>query len=157
MNKRQKNLLRDTSVIMTVTIIAVVGIINFKDHVNRSESMRAMRQLGRIALKYKQQNNSVPPESFIADIRQQLEGIVRLGSLNYRGRWINFDSEPNEILAYAEKKYHSLFFKTGVIVLRLDGTVEWTKPEKFKLELENLQSSLEIEMLKNQPPQITLP
>ena len=148
MNKRQKNIIRDFTTIIVITIIAVVAMINFKDHVNRSEAMRAMEHLGRIALKYREDNGAVPPESYIDDIKENLEGYVRLGKLNYRARWIDFEASPDEILAYTEKNYPSPLVGKGFIVLRLDGRVEWMNKQSFTTLLAQQQDPLEIEMMR---------
>ena len=146
MNKRQKNLLIDFIAVVTITAIAIVAMVNFKDYVNRSEAVRAMTQLGQIVLDYRKEHGAVPPESYVNTIKESLQGQARLGDLRYRAQWIDFEATPDEILAYTEKNYHSLFFRKGYIVLRLDGTVEWTDKENFEQMLAAQQSSLEIQM-----------
>jgi len=122
-------------------------MINFKDWVNRSEAMRAMEQLGQTVLKYRKDRGSVPPESYIDRIKENLEGYIRLGNLRYRAQWLDFESSSDEILAYTEKKYHSLIGK-GFVVLRLDGRVEWMEKQEFRNLLAQQQSPTEIEMLQ---------
>jgi type II secretory pathway pseudopilin PulG len=146
MNKRQKNLLIDFIVVVIVTTIAVVAMVNFKDYVNRSEAVRAMTQLGRIVLDYRKEHGAVPPESYVSTIKENLQGRARLGDLRYRAQWIDFEATPDEILAYTEKNYRSLFFRKGYIVLRLDGRVEWTDKQSFEQMLAAQQSPLEIQM-----------
>lgn len=146
MNKRQKNLLIDFIAVVVITAIAIVAMVNFKDYVNRSEAVRAMTQLGHIVLDYRKEHGAVPPESYVNTIKQNLQGQARLGNLRYRAQWIDFEATPDEILAYTEKNYHSLFFRKGYIVLRLDGRVEWTDKENFKQTLAAQQSPLEIQM-----------
>jgi len=131
MNKRQKRVLVNFATVIVITTVAVVGMIELKNQVNRSEAMRAMEHLGRIVSDYKQKNGSIPPKSYADSIKMTLEGQVRLGTLHYRAQWIQFDSPPDEILAYVIKKYHSLFFRPGAIVLRLDGRVEWMDKKVF--------------------------
>ena len=150
MNRRQKAILVEFIAVMVVTLIAVVAMINFKDWVNRSEALRAMEHLGREVLKYRQRYGSVPPESYVDSIKEKLEGHPRLGKLRYRARWIDFESTPDEILAYTEKKYHSLLFGNGFIVLRLNGRVEWMDKKEFETLLAQQQSSMEIQMLREQ-------
>lgn len=145
MNKRQKAILRDLITVLLATIIMVIGMINFKDWVNRSEAMRAMDQLGQIILKYRKERGAVPSRSYVHGIIENLQGSVRLGNPKYRALWINFESTPDEILAYAEKNYVSLLGK-GFIVLRLDGRVEWMKKNEFKELLAQQQSPDEIQM-----------
>ncbi len=148
MNRQQKAILTKFVTVMVITAVAVVAMINFKDWVNRSEAMRAMEQLSRIVLTYRKDNGSVPPQSYVNGIKENLEGAVRLGDLQYRARWLDFESGPDEILAYTEKKYHSLLTGSGFIVLRLDGRVEWMDKRKFETLLAAQQSPMEIEMLK---------
>ena len=150
MNKQQKSILINFAVVIIITATAVVAMINFKDWVNRSEAMRAMEQLGQKVLWYRNVHGSVPPESYIDNIKKELEGYVRIGNLQYRARWIDFESTPDDILAYTEKVYHSFFLRSGFVVLRLDGRVEWMDKQKFETLLALQQSKLEIEMLRKQ-------
>jgi len=143
MNKKQKQILANFVVVIAATAAAVIGMIELKSYVNRSEAIRAMEQLGRIVADYKQKNGSIPPESYAESIKVSLEGQVRLGALQYRARWINFDSPPDTILAYVTKNYRSLFSRPGAIVLRIDGRVEWMNKGEFESSLESQQSALE--------------
>ena len=148
MNKRQKAILINFITVIVITAIAVVAMINLKDWVNRSEAIRAMEHLGREVLKYREQRGSVPPESYVERIRENLQGYVRLGSLQYRARWIDFESTPDVVLAYTERNYHSLLLGSGFIVLRLDGRVEWMGKQEFEKLLAQQQSPMEIQMLQ---------
>ena len=125
MNKRQKIILAEFVSVIVITVIAVVAMINFKDWINRSEAMRAMEQLGQMALQYRKEHGFVPPKTWVDNQRKNLPGNVRLGRLQYRALWIDSESTPDEILAYTERNYHSLFVGEGYVVLRLDGRVEW--------------------------------
>jgi len=122
-------------------------MVNFKDWVNRSEAMGAMKQLSRVVLTYRKEYGSVPPESYVNEIKKDLKGWVRLGNLKYRAQWIDFDAKPDEILAYAEKKYPSSLLNDGYVVLRLDGRVEWMDKQQFEKLLAQQQSKWEIDML----------
>jgi hypothetical protein len=146
MNRRQKRLAVESITVIAVTAVAVVAMINLKDWVNRSEALRAMEQLGRKILEYRQTNGSVPPQSFVDIQKERVEGHVRLGTLRYRAQWIDFDATKDEILAYSEKKYRSLLLGHGYVVLRLDGRVEWMGKEEFEKLLGQQQSLIEIEM-----------
>lgn len=148
MNRHQKATIINIIIVFTLTAVAVVAMVNFKDWVNRTESMRAMEQLGQVALKYREDHHAVPSESHIDNIRKNLQGQVRLGKLYYRARWIDFDSSEDEILAYTERSYHSFFLGSGAIVLRLDGRVEWMDTKKFRALLAKQQSPSEIELLR---------
>jgi len=134
--------------VIVVTLVAVVVMVNFKDYVNRSEAIRAMQQLSQIVLEYREKNGKVPPGSFVDDIKSQLKGGARLGELQYRGLWIDFEAEPNEILAYTEKNYASSLLSDGYIMLQLDGTVKWMGKEDFEDLLARQQSEIEIEMTR---------
>lgn len=146
MNRRQKAILIESLAVIAVTAIAVWGMVNLKDWINRSEAMRAMEQLGEEVLQYRTENGSVPPESYVERIKETLEGHVRLGRLQYRARWIGFDATSDEILAYTEKSYPSSLLDDGYVVLRLDGRVQWMKKRQFETLLAQQQSQTEIDM-----------
>jgi hypothetical protein len=146
MNKRQKHLLINFIVVAAVTLVAVVGMVELKNWVNRVEATRAMEQLGRAVADYRKKNNSVPPESYVNGIKESLEGQVRLGDLHYRARWIEYDCPADTILAYVRKSYRSLLFKPGAIVLRFDGQVQWIEKSAFDKMLARQQSPMEMEM-----------
>lgn len=144
MNRRQKAILKDIVTVIVVTAIAVVAMINLKDWVNRSEAMRAMQHLGQIVLQHRKDQGSLPPESYIDGIKENLPGHARLGKLHYRALWIDFDSTNDEVLAYTEKNYRSLTLGRGFIVLRLDGRTEWMEKQQFETLLARQQSPEEI-------------
>jgi hypothetical protein len=146
MNKPQKRILANFAVVMAVTATAVVGMVELKNLVNRSEAMRAMESLGRVVSDYKQKNGSIPPESHVDGIIKSLEGQLRLGNLRYRAQWIAFDSPPDTILAYARKNYRSLFSRPGAIVLRFDGRIEWMDKASFDKLIAGQQTPMELEM-----------
>ena len=148
MNKHQRVILIKFTTVIVVTAIAVVAMINVKDWINRSEAMRAMEHLGQRVLDYRKAYGSVPPESYVANIKETLEGHVRLGNLQYRAQWIDFESTPEEILAYAEQKYPSSLLNDGFVVLRLSGRVEWLGKQEFEKVLARQQSQKEIEILQ---------
>ncbi len=110
---------------------AVVGMVQLKDYVNRSEAMRAMTQLGDRILEYRKQYGSLPSQSFVDSIKGEVEGAVRIGNVNYRARWIGLDAPSDTILAYSQKRLPSSFLKDGYVVLRLDGLVEWLPTKRF--------------------------
>ena len=149
MNKRQKSILINFAIVIIITAIAVFALINLKDWINRSEAKRAMTQLGQTVLDYRKTHGSVPSESYVDSIRTNLPGHQRLGNLHYRALWINFDSTPDDILAYTEIRQPSLLSDDGYIVLRLDGRVRWMNKADFKALLAQYQSPMEIEMTKD--------
>ena len=146
MNKLQKQILANFAVVTVVTATAVVGMVELKNLVNRSEAMRAIESLGRVVSDYKQKKGSIPPESHVDGIIKSLEGQLRLGNLRYRAQWIAFDSPPDTILAYARKNYRSLFSRPGAIVLRLDGRIEWMDKANFDKLIAGQQTPMELEM-----------
>jgi hypothetical protein len=146
MNKLQKRILANFAVVLLVTATAVVGMVELKNMVNRSEAMRAMESLGQVVGDYKQKNGSVPPESYVDGIIKSLEGQLRLGNLCYRAQWIAFDSPPDTILAYARKDYRSLFSRPGAVVLRFDGRIEWMDKASFDKLIAGQQTPMELEM-----------
>ena len=75
-----------------------------------------------------------------------LQGSARLGKLNYRARWIDFESTGDEVLAYTEQNYRSPFLTSGYLVLRLDGRVHWMRKKDFRALLAQQQSKIEIQM-----------
>lgn len=155
MKRRQKNILRDFVTVMVITAIVVVAMIIFKDFVNRSEAMRAMGDLGQEIKKYRDEHGSVPPKTWVDSLREKLSGNIKLGNLQYRARWITFESTPDEFLAYTEANYNLLVGK-GYIVLRLDavlrddGHPEWIDRKEFKTLLAQQQRPEEIQMLQKQ-------
>lgn len=150
MNKLQKYILIKFIVVVTVTFLAIVAIINFKDWVNRSEAMMAMEQLGEAVLQYRKEVGSVPPESYVNEIKMSLKGSARLGKVYYRAVWLDIDSDDDEILAYTKKEYSSLILSSGFIVLRLDGRIEWMDGKQFHEILAPQQSQFEIETTREQ-------
>ncbi len=147
MTRRQRNIIINFVSVIIITSIAIAALINFRDYVNWSESMQAMNQLSRIILNYRKAHGSVPPESYINDVTEELRGKVRLGQIIYRARWLDFDAPPDEILAYVYKKHNSLFVHNGYIVLRLDGRVEWMEPKEFEKLLAKQQKPMEKELI----------
>jgi len=150
MNRRQKTILGNTATVIVITAIAVAAMINLKNWVNRSESMRAMEDLSRIVLQYREKYGSVPPESYIDKIKEELEGHVRLGKVIYRAQWISFESTPDEILVYTERPNSSWLFGKKCIILRLDGRAEWMDKRELETLLAQQQSSQELEMLRKE-------
>jgi type II secretory pathway pseudopilin PulG len=130
-NKRQRALLAESLFVLIATLAAVVGMMQLKDYVNRSEAMRAMTQLGQRILEYRKQYGSLPPQSWVDNIKGDVEGAVRIGNVNYRAMWIGLDAPSDTILAYSQKRLPSSFLKDGYVVLRLDGTVEWLPTKEF--------------------------
>jgi hypothetical protein len=147
MNKAQKQLL--TNLIGTAIVIGafIFGFGNFKDYVNKSEAIRAFGQLGQEVLKYRNQTGQLPSEAVIANLKEQLEGSPRMGTIEYRAQYISIDSPPDTIVAYTDKQYNWLI-KSGFVVLMLDGRVLYLSPNEFKGLLEKQQTAFEAEQIK---------
>lgn len=148
MQKRQRQIITNFVVVITVTLVSVVAMINFKDMVNRSEAVRAMEALGKQVVAYRQQYGAAPPESYVDRIRDSLPGNARLGDLQYRAQWIGFGSSDDTILAYTRKRYRSSFLGDGAVVLRLGGTVQWMEAREFEPLLNKQQKADEREVFK---------
>jgi hypothetical protein len=146
MTKIQKRILMNFIIVTIITGAAVVGMVELKNQVNRSEAMRAMESLGQVVNAYKQKNGSIPPESYVNGIIVSVQGQPRLGGLHYRAQWIAFDSPPDTILAYARKDERSLFFHPGAIVLRFDGRTEWMDKASFDKLIATQQVPMELDM-----------
>ena len=145
MNRRQKSVIINFVIVAIVTTLFAVVMTNVKDFVNKSEGLRAMTLLAEHIQEYRKEYKSLPPESHLNRIKNQLK-LLRLGQLQYRAQWISFGAEPDTILAYSQKNYPFLVGK-GSIVMRLDGTVEWMDKPEFEELLGKQQSSVEIELL----------
>lgn len=145
-HKQQKLLLIRLTIVVIVTVISVLAMAVVKDWINRDEALRAMNELSVAIKNYKKANGAVPPQSYVDKIREELQGDPRLGKLYYRARWINYQSKPDEILAYVEKNYRTVVLKPGAIVIRLDGRVEWMEQKEFRKLLASQQSLTEIKL-----------
>ena len=150
MKKRQKSMLIEVIVVVTITTLAVLAMINFKDYVNKSEATKSFHQLSGIIKDYKEKYGSIPPESYLQQIKDDLQGSLRLGGLQYRSRWIDFDSPPDTILAYTERNFRSPFVDSGYVVLKLNGQVQWMEKKEFEQILATQQTPQEIESLKKE-------
>jgi len=150
MNKRQKTILIEFGVVIAITAVAVVAMIVLKDWVNRSEAILAMQELGEKTLQYRRENGSVPPESWVDLQEENLPGAPRLGQVQYRGLWIDFESPSDAILAYSQKNYRSPLVGHGYVVLLLDGRVQWLEKEEFEKLLARQQTEDELRLIREQ-------
>jgi hypothetical protein len=148
MNKRQQTILREFLVIIAITVAAVLAMMNFKDWTVKKEAIKAMEHLGELVGQYRQENRMVPPQSFVDRVVETLQGQARLGKLEYRGLWIDFESSDDEILAYSQRRFSSLFVKSGYVVLRLDGRVQWLGEDEFESVLAKQQGQYEVQLLQ---------
>lgn len=133
----------------TVIIIAlfIFGFGNFKDYINKREAIRGFNQLGQKILEHRKNYGQLPSESSIEGLKEQVEGAARIGIIRYRAQWIGTDSPPNTIVAYAEKEYNWLI-GSGVVVLLLDGQVQYLAPKVFHELLAKQQTLAEAEQMK---------
>jgi hypothetical protein len=145
MNRQQKILVVNFVTVVFVTAVFVVGMMHVKDWLNKSEAIRAMEHIGELVLQYRQKYGSLPAESYLAPVKAK---FVRLGELHYRAQWIDFDSPADTILAYTKKELRSELVKSGYVVLRLDGQVQWMEKRQFEQLLRQQQTEREIEMLQ---------
>jgi len=130
-NRRQRALLIESILVVAATTAAVIGMIHLKDHVNRSEAIRAMEGLGKLVLEYRKEHGSLPPQSYVDSVKGDVEGAVRMGNVKYRALYIGLDAPDDTILAYSEKRHPSSLLKDGYVVLRLSGAVEWMPTAEF--------------------------
>jgi hypothetical protein len=133
-NRRQKALLKETVIVLLVTLVVLIGMLNLKDWINRREAMRAMTRLGVIIQGYRNTYQSVPRRDFIDAQIPGISGHMRLGKLTYRAALITLDSAADDVLAYTEQRYRSLLVNSGYIVMQLDGTVFWREQDEFQTE-----------------------
>jgi len=150
MTRMQRKILIEFAVVLGLTLLAAVAMINLKDWVNRSEAMRAMQELARQINRYRQQYARIPPESWVKQQAQTVPGYPRLGRLEYRGLWIDFESPPDTILAYSERNYRG-FAGRGYVVMRLNGRVEWLDKQTFEKLLARQQTEEEVKLLEKHP------
>ena len=143
MNRQQKKIVLNFIFVIAFTLISVIAMIHLKDWVNRSEATRAMTQLSQAVHDYRSAYKSVPPESYIQSILDTLEGRARVSNFNYRARWIDFESRCDAILAFIEQDYHTFIFKKTILILKLDGTVEWIDKSDFQTLYQQQQTPLE--------------
>ena len=143
MDKRQRSILAESITVIVITVVAVVGLINFKDYVNRSEALKAMRSVGAGIITYQEKNGFLPLEAYVKNLKTTVKGGVRMGILKYRGMFIEPHSDPNEILLYSKKEYSSSLLDDGYVVLFLNGTVKWMGIDKFNDLLSRQQTEYE--------------
>ena len=144
MNKREKAVVIKIIFVTVTTFILVIVFANIKDIINRSEATHAVSAIGKRILQYRKDNGYLPSQNYVDTIKQDIQGSVRMGKLNYRALYITRDSKPDEILAYTLKNYKSLFISNGYIVLRLNGQVEWMDTQSFEEELMKRKDLLEV-------------
>ena len=147
MNKAQKRLLTNLASTAVIVVAFIFGFGNFKDYVNKSEAIRAFKQLGQEVLKYRNQTGQLPSETMIANLKEQLEGSARVGTIEYRAQYISIDSPPDTIVAYNEKDYNWLI-ESGFVVLLLDGRVLYLSPKEFNDLLKKQETAIEAEQMK---------
>ena len=135
MNRRQKRLIVEASLVVSLTALAVVAMVNLKDWINRREALLAMKQLSEKIQAYKQTYGTVPPEQTVLLWTDSVSGRARLGKLTCRNDPVTVEVDPNAILAYTQQRYRSLLVHDGYIVVRVNGSVAWMTPPEFQTAL----------------------
>jgi hypothetical protein len=146
MNQRQKSIILNFIIVVTITAIFVGVMLNVRDYVNRAEAIRTMEHLARKVQEYRSQFSSTPPKTYLIGQRMDFQD-VRLGEFEYRAQWIEFGADPDTILAYSRKNYQFLVGK-GYIVMSLDGRVKWMKRAEFVKLLKKQQTEAEVKLLQ---------
>lgn len=146
MNKRQKRSIVNLIIVSTITMICVAGMSNLRDKINKSEETHELELIGQDVLDYRSRRGSLPPKSYLATVREKMK-LVRLGPITYRAVWITYDAKEDTVLAYTYRHY-KWFIKSGYLVLRLNGLVEWINKDEFEKLLATQQSQTEIDWLK---------
>src|SRR4030042_5886805 len=124
MNKRQKIIIAKLVIVVTVTIFAAVVLMNLKAVCLRREAVRAMANLSLEIMKYKKAYIFLPPQEYLDTIIRDTKVQGLLGNVQYRSLTTT-DAKEDEILAYTETNYHTMFHKDNCLVIRLNGSVEW--------------------------------
>lgn len=140
----------ESLIVLGATAAAVVGMMHLKDYVNRSEAVRAMDQLGEIIFRYRARHGSLPPQSYVDDVKGGVEGAVRMGNVRYRALYIGRDAPDETIVAYSQKRHPSSFLKDGYVVLSLDGTVRWMPTAQFVRLFETQRTPMEADAVTEQ-------
>ncbi len=147
MNRRQKSTILNLVSVILLTAVLVGAVGYWKNHVNKSESIRVMKLLSEVVQRYRQQNSrALPPESYISRQREVIAD-ARLGTIQYRAQWIDFNAGMDTILAYSYKDYGITAGK-GYVVMRLDCTVEWMGKMEFEELFAAQRSQAEPELSK---------
>lgn len=151
MNKLQKAVVTKLISVLVFTVISVVVFVYLRGVVNRSEAKRAMEHLRQVVTDYKERHGFLPPESFVTRAKEDFGWNMRLDDLQYRGLWIDSESQPHEILAYTENERNSYLSGSKHLILRLDGTIDWIEKKRFHELLAQQQSQDEIKRLQKLP------
>ena len=138
-------MIRHIFTVIVVTLVFIFALINLRDALNRSERIREMGELAKAIGRYRQQNGSLPPESWIAPITAE---FARLGDLQYRARYTLYDSPGDTILAYTKHKSYAMFVKSGYVYLQLDGQVKWLPPDEFEQLLKQQESDRSLQLYR---------
>ncbi len=145
MNRRQILIIRHILTVLIVTVLFIFGLINLRDAINRSECIREMGELGKAVAAYRQKNGSLPPESAI---RPLIAEFARIGALEYRAKYMLYNSPTDTILAYTYQKSTSMLIKSGYVILQLDGQVKWLPPQEFKKLIDEQEKWRNVELFR---------
>jgi hypothetical protein len=144
-NKRQLIIIRHFLSVIIVTLVVVFGLMNLRDMINKSESLREMGELGKAVKDYHKKNGSFPPESWIKPLENN---FARLGNLNYRAQQVFFDSPPETILAYNKYRSYAIFVPSGYAILQVDGQVKWMLLKEFDKVFAQQEKDQELELYR---------
>ena len=150
MNPKQRSTILNFITVIVVTIIFVSIMANVRDLLNKSEAIRSMELLGQRVKIYRQQRHSTPPKSFVLGGDPSIS-LARLGNINYRAHWINYNAEPDTILGYTYKNFGG-FAGKGYIVMFLNGDVAWMGKKQFEQLLARQQTQAQCKEGSDQPP-----
>lgn len=141
MNTRQKQLVIKLVIIGFLTIAFIIGMTWYKDIVIKKEAIRAMNLISHDIANYRITTGNLPPKSYIDKIIEN-RNIVRGGDIQYRARWLDFDSSVDTILAYTRLHHHHMLAKPGTVVLYLEDVDEMEKLIEIEQQIKSLQNSL---------------
>jgi hypothetical protein len=144
-NKHQLVIVRHFLAVIIVTMLIVFGLINLRDMINKSESMREMGVLAMTIKDYRSKTGSFPPESWLKPLESS---FVRLGGLKYRAQQVFYDSPPETILAYNKHKSYAILVPSGYAVMQVDYQVKWMPPKQFEELLAKQEKGRELELYR---------
>jgi len=152
MNRKEKSFLKHAAVVIALTTAAILALMYIKDRINRFEAKRVMELVARPIVTYSDTHLTLPPQSFVEDLLENLQGYARGTSIKYRGHWVEFDGPPDQIVAYNFTPCPHSFLPDGYTVLRLDGTITFMDAETFKSVLARQQTQAELDTLEALQP-----
>lgn len=142
MNTRQKSLTKKIILVIVLTFIFISAMTCYKDIVNKNEAMKSCNIVSSKIAEYKSTVGSLPPIDFVNNLIHNL-GLVRIGNVEYRARWMEPDSPEDSILLFSKKDYRTLLVKPGYVVLTLKDIHESQKIIELKVSKKKLLKDLD--------------